>query len=92
MSIYTFKNVYFYNEIINVINHFGWFLCAWLSFGVILKTIFNIIGISNFIVIGWIIIFYTFNKVYKLQENWLLTKTNVFEFSNPNLIEKYRNI
>ena len=92
MSIYTFKNVYFYNEIINVINHYGWFLSTWLSFGVILKTIFNIIGISNFIVIGWIIIIYTFNKVYKLQENWLLTKTNVFEFSNPNLIEKYRNI
>jgi len=92
MSIYTFKNVYFYNEVINVINHYGWFLSAWFSFGVILKTIFNIIGISNFIVIGWIIIIYTFNRVYKLKENSLLTKTNVFEFSNHNLIEKYRNI
>jgi len=92
MSIYKFKNEYFYNEIINVINHYGWFMSACLSFGVILKTIFNIIGISNFIVIGWIIIIYTFNRIYKFQENSLLTKTNVFEFSNQNLIEKYKNI
>jgi len=92
MSIYTFKNVYFYNEIINMINHYGWFLSAWFSFGVIFKTIFNIMGISNFIVIGWIIIIYTFNRIYKLQENSLLTKTDVFEFNNPNLIEKYKNI
>jgi hypothetical protein len=92
MSIYTFKNIYFYNEIINVINHYGWFLSACFSFGVILKTIFNIIGVSNFIGIGWMIIIYTFNRIYKLQENSLLTKTNVFEFSNPNLIEKYKNI
>ena len=92
MSIYTFKNIYFYNEIINVINHYGWLLSAWLSFGIILKTIFNIIGISNFIVIGWIIIIYSFNRIYKLQENSLLTKTNVFEFSNQNLIEKYKNL
>ena len=92
MSIYTYKNVYFYNEIIDAINHYGWFLSAWLSFGVILKIIFNIMGVSNLIVIGWIIIIYTFNRVYKLQENSLLTKNNVFEFSNPNLIEKYKNI
>jgi hypothetical protein len=92
MSIYTFKNVYFYNEIINVINHYGWFLSACFSFGVILKTIFNIIGVSNFIGIGWMIIIYTFNRIYKLQENSLLTKNNVFEFSNINLIEKYKNI
>jgi len=92
MSIYSFKTVYFYNEIIDMINHYGWFLSAWFSFGVILKDIFNITGVSNFIVVGWIIIIYTFNRIFKLQENSLLTKAKVFEFSNQNLIEKYRNI
>jgi len=92
MSIYTFKTVYYYNEIINMINQYGWLVSAWFSLGVILKSIFNIMGVSNFIVVGWIIIIYTFNRVNKLQENSLLTKTNVFEFSNQNLIEKYKNI
>ena len=92
MSIYTFKTVYYYNEIINLINHYGWLLSALFSFAVILKSIFNIMGVSNFIVVGWIIIIYTFNNIYKFQENSLLIKTNVFEFSNQNLIEKYKNI
>jgi hypothetical protein len=32
------------------------------------------------------------NKIYILNENILLSKTNIFEFNNNNLIEKYKNI
>ena len=92
MSIYTYKNVYFYNTIMNNINHFGWYWSTWFSLGIILNTLLNLIGYSNFISVGWIIITYTMNKIYALNENVLLTKTNIFEFNNKNLIEKYKNI
>ena len=92
MSIYTYKKVYFYNKVINNIIHIGWYLCSWFSMGIILKSLLNINGISNFISIGWVIIILAFYKAYILEENLLLTKSNIFEFNDINLIEKYKNI
>jgi len=92
MSIYTYKYVYFYNSIMNILNHYGWYWSACFSLGIILNTLLNLNGYSNFISIGWIIIAYTMNKVDVLNENILLTKTNIFEFNDENLIEKYKNI
>ena len=92
MSIYSYKNVYFYNYIINNVNHFGWYFSTWFSLGIILKTIFNLSGISNFIIVGCVMITFTLNKGFILRENILLTEQNVFEFKNINEIEVYKNI
>ena len=92
MSVYTYKNVYYYNTIMNNINHYGWYWSTWFSLGIILNTLLNLIGYSNFISVGWIIITYAMNKINELNENTLLTKTNIFEFNNESLIEKYKNI
>jgi len=92
MSIYTYKNVYYYNTVINNLNHYGWYWSTWFSLGIILNTLLNMIGYSIFISVGWIIITYTMNKVNILNENLLLIKTNIFEFNNKNLIEKYKNV
>ena len=92
MSVYTYKNVYYFNRIMNNINHYGWYWSAWLALGIILNTLLNLVGFSNFISIGWIVVTYTMNKVYVLNENILMTKSNIFEFNNKNLIEKYKNI
>ena len=92
MSVYTYRNVYYYNTVINNLNHYGWYWSTWLSLGIILNTLLNLTGYSNFISVGWVIITYTMNKVNILDENILLTKTNIFEFNNKNLIEKYKSI
>ena len=92
MSIYSYKNVFFYNYIINNVNHFGWYFSTWFSLGIILKTIFNLSGISNFIIVGCVMITFTLNKGFILKENILLTEENVFEFKTINEIEIYKNI
>ena len=47
MSIYTYKNVFFYNQGINFINHFGWYLCGWFTLCIILKSTFNFVMNPN---------------------------------------------
>ena len=92
MSIYTYKNVYFYDKIMNNINHFCWYFSSWFSLGILLKSLLNITGISNFIVIGWMIITFSLNSEYLLEENKLVTEENIFEFKNINSIEIYKSI
>ena len=92
MSIYTYKNVYFYNKDINFINHFGWFFCTWFTLCILLKSALNLTGVSNFITIGWIIITYVLNKEYLIKENLIITDSNIFEFNNIKSIETYKNI
>ena len=92
MSLYSYKKVYFYNSVLNYINHFGWYFSTWFTLGIVLKTSLNLIAISNFIIIGWIIIIFTLSKAYQLKENILVTEENIFEFNNIYLIEIYKNI
>ena len=72
MSIYTYKNVYFYNKIMNNFNHFGWYFSTWLSLGILLKSFLGLSGISNFIAVGWVIIILAINKANSLNENLLI--------------------
>ena len=92
MSIYVYKNVYYYNDIINYINFFGWYFSSWYSFCVLLKTVFKLSGVSSIIIIGWVIIGLSFYKVHKIKEYLLLTNSNIFEFKDIKSIEMYKNI
>ena len=82
MSIYAYRCVYFYNNIINSINHYGWHISTWLSFCILLKNLLKLKNISIIIIIGWIIINFVLNKIYTINENILITEMNYFEFSN----------
>ena len=92
MSIYVYKNVYYYNDIINYIHFFGWYFSTWYSFCVFLKTVFNLNGVSSLIIIGWVIIGLSFYKAHKIKEYLLLTNSNIFEFKDIKSIEMYKNI
>ena len=92
MSIYAYKNVYYYNEVINYINFFGWYFSSWFSFCVFLKTAFNLSGVSSIIIIGWVIIGVSFYKAHKIKEYLLITNSNIFEFKDIKSIEMYKNI
>ena len=92
MSVYVYKSVYFYNNIINMINHFGWYFTLWFSFCILLKSLLNLTGISNFISIGWIVITFVLSKAYLMNENLLITDANIFEFNDIKSIEMLKNI
>ena len=55
-SCYIYRNIFFYNKIMNITIHLGVFLGLWFSLVQILKDIFNFHQISLFVLIGWIII------------------------------------
>ena len=92
MSIYSFKNIYYYNNIINYINHFGWYLSTSFSFCILLKTLLNLNGVSNFIIFSWIIIIISLYKTEKIIEYRLITENNIFEFKDVKTLEMYKNI
>ena len=92
MSIYTYKSVYFYNNIINKINHVGWYISTWSIFCIIIQTFLNIRYLPIAIALGWIIIIISYYIIKDLNEKSLLIKTNIFEFRNNIIIEIYKNI
>ena len=92
MSIYSYRSVYFYNFIINYIHHFGWYISTSYSLCILLKTLLNLNGVSNFIVFGWIIIIISVYKAQKIREYVLITQNNIFEFKDVISIEMYKNI
>jgi hypothetical protein len=92
MSIYVYKNIYYYNNLINYISFFGWYFSSWFSFCIILKTSLKLGNITNLIIIGWIVISLVFYKAHLLKEYSLITEENIFEFKNIKSIEMYINI
>ena len=56
LSIYVYKNVYYYNNLINNFFHYGWYFTTWYSICIFLKFLFNIEDISLFIILGLILI------------------------------------
>ena len=92
ISIYNYNNLYYYNDVINYINFFGWYFTSWFSLCILLKTLLNIECITNLIIIGWVVIFLVFWKAHKLKEFKLITEENIFEFKDVKSIEMYKNI
>ena len=91
LCIYVIKNVYYYNIEINYIVNIGWFVCSWYSFCIFIKMMLIINNISNFIMIGWIIIIILFCKAYKIKEISLITDSDIFEFKDIKTIEMHNN-
>ena len=92
MLFYVYKNIYYYNNLINYITFFGWYFSGWFSFCVIFKTALKLDNVSNIVIIGWIIIAVVFYKAHKIKENSLMTEENIFEFKNNKSLEMYINI
>ena len=91
MSIYVYKNVYYYNEIINIIIYNGWYYCSWFSICAFMKILFNLQNITIFIIIGWIIIIILFNKKYTIEEFLILAESNILELKSIKSIEIFTN-
>ena len=92
MSIYTYKKIYYYNKIINYINHLGWYMSTSFSICILLKTLLKLNGISNFIIFSWIIIMLSLYKAISIKNYLLISENNIFEFKNVKSMEMYKNI
>ena len=92
MSIYCYRNVYFYNSNINILHHFGWYYSTWLSVCVLFKLITDTKDMTLFLVIGFVIIIICsiFNKKY--NEFKLLTEFNILGENRIKDMEIYSNL
>jgi hypothetical protein len=92
ISIYSYNELFYYNNIINSFFHYGWHYTTWYSICIFLKTLCKIKNITLFIIFGLILItigFYFNDRYRKFQ---LITEFNIFEENNLIDIEVYNNI
>jgi len=92
MTIYTYKNVYYFNTLINNIIHFGWCFSYCFSICIFLKTLLKLEVVSNFIILSSLIIIIAFYKSDRINEYLLITEQNVFELKDVMSIETYKHI
>ena len=89
LLIYTFKAVYYYNKIINILIHFSWFFNVWFSLCIILKIVFSINDITLFVIFGLvlIIIVFIYQKSYSYYKR--ITQLDLFNEKSLVNIEKF---
>ena len=89
ISIYTYKYLFYYNQTINIIFHYGWYYTTWFSFCIFLKKLIGINDITLYVIFGLFII--TFSVYYNYQNFTfrLMTEFNIFENNNLKEIETY---
>ena len=91
ISLYTYKKVFFYNNIINNWFHFGFYYTTWFSICILLKIFLQIKDITLFVIVGIIIITFGFYFNDKNKIIQLLTEANILETNNLKDIEMYIN-
>ena len=91
ISIYSYRNVYYYNYTIDILHHFGWYFSTWLSICVLFKHLSNTKDMTLFLIIGFILIGVSsvFSKRYKIFK--LLTEFNILAGNSLKDIEMYTN-
>lgn len=89
ISIYTLKQVYFYNQNINHLIHFGWFFVTWFALCMLLKSIFEINDSTIFIIMGWIIITIVLIYYNKFSYYKRITQINLFTDQSLVYIQKF---
>ena len=89
ISIYSYKELFYYNYKINALFHYGWYYSSWFSICIFLKKIIGIKDITLFIILGIILITLGFYFNNKYREFQLITEFNMFEENNLIDIEVY---
>jgi len=89
ISIYTYKYLFYYNQIINNCFHYGWHFTTWFSFCIFLKKLIGINDITLYVIIGLIIIAIGFYYKYQNISFRIMTEFNIFENNSLKEIEIY---
>ena len=91
MTLYSVSNLYYYDQMINYLVHFGWFICSWFSFCVILNSLLSIYDITYLFFIGCICIGISLYKYLNNYEFEIMTNKNLLEEKNILIVEIYVN-
>ena len=89
LSVYSLKQVYYYNKKINNIIHFGWCYTSWFTLIMLLKEIFSIEDTTLFILLGWVILTVVLFYYNKYSYYKRITQINLFTEQSLVYIEKF---
>ena len=91
LSIYSIKNVFYYNKKINTLIHFCWLFISWFAFCMLFKIFFNITDCTLLVVIGiiLIVIIYNYQKAYSYYKR--LTQLDFFNEKSLVYIERFNS-
>ena len=91
-AYYIYRNIYFYDKIMNILIHLGLYLTLWFSFVIFLKTVFNFERTSLFILFGWIIITVLTLILFNYKSSQLILNANIYEIKKLKDIEMSMNV
>ena len=89
-TYYVYKTVFFQDQRMNLMVHFGWLFTAWFALGIFIKTLCKISDITIFMILGWIILGIIYYFILKFREEYLITDFNIFEAKEIKEIELYK--
>ena len=91
ISIYTYRELFYYNNNINACFHYSWKYTTWFSICIFLKNLLKIKDITIFVIFGFIIITIGLfiNNKYRFIN--LITKFNIFEGNNLKKIQIFNH-
>ena len=88
-SFYVYKEVFFYNPLIQCIVQFGWVFTCWFSLIILLKSLLSINDTSIFHLVGWFILALIMYFLEESRREYLLTDFNIFEIKSMKDIELF---
>ena len=89
-TYYVYKTVFFQDQRMNLMVHFGWLFTAWFALGIFVKTLCKIKDITIFMILGWIILGIIYYFILKFREEYLITDFNIFEAKEIKEIEVFK--
>ena len=92
MSIYAYKEVYYYNNVINILHHYGWYYSSWFSLCIFVKNLANLKNSTLFIIFGLILITFGMYYNHKYKEFRLITELNTMQGNSLKDIEIYNEL
>ena len=91
ISIYSYKNLYYYNYNIDICHHFGWYFSTWFSICILFKNLTGTKDMTLFLIIGFLLLGIASHFSKKYIEFKLLTEFNMLSNNNLKDIEIYGN-
>ena len=87
ITIYIYRNEFYYNENMNILYLCGWGFLMWFYFSIIIKKILNIKQIFLFNLYGWIILAIIILLFHKFQSEKSLISINIFDATSIKEVE-----
>ena len=89
-TYYVYKTVFFQDQRMNLMVHFGWLFTAWFALAIFAKTLCDIKDITIFMIIGWLILGIIYYFILKFREEFLITDFNILEAKEIKEIEVFK--